>query len=310
MATESSLRTELSKALNASVFIASAKAVLDKFDSLYDCTVIYVDENGERKLRADDLLRRVRKRRNDFVTSFWPEALTFLKDVWDFSQSDLPRTIDAISQKLREQESVPSDWDGRLRNLGRDIDAITGEAEVLHGTLVDLEVKVSAAKDELHRLVTNGDSEPVVAREKEQMKQAAAIVAGAAATAVVPVVTQWREGSEDPSSWFHCLKIGLSCFGDIQAVVKQGLDAADKLIEPPIPHRGIIIDAAKVCLEEMTSQLQALINSSVAAHWRAVKDAIEMLGDQLRDNRYRESAFVELQEVKRLCNPETTPHTS
>ena len=311
MAMENRLRTELFKALKGSVSIASAKTVLDKLDSLHDFTVIYVDKNGERKLRADDLLRRVRKRRNDFVTSVWPEALTFLKDVRDFSQSDLPRAIDAISRKLREPESVPSDWDGRLRNLVRDVDAITDKAEALHGTLVDLEVKVRAAKDELHGLVTNGESDPVVAVEKEQIRKATAIVAGAGAVAVVATGMQWKTGSNEPENSIQCWRAGISCFGVARSIVEQGLDDADELIDPAIPHRSIIIDDAEVCLAEMTSQLQALINSSVAAHWRAVKDAIEMLRVQLRDgNGYRESALAELQEVKHLCNVEATPDTS
>lgn len=96
MARKSSLRTELFKALTISASIASAQAVLDKFDSLYYLTVIYLDEKQERKLRADELLRHLRERRNDFVASFCPEALAFLKDVKEFSLSDLPRAIDAL----------------------------------------------------------------------------------------------------------------------------------------------------------------------------------------------------------------------
>ena len=107
------------------------------------------------------------------------------------------------------------------------------------------------------------------------------------------------------------LNIGISCFDTTRSVVNKSLDDADKVIDPPIPHHGIIVNDAEVCLAEMMSQLQALINSSVAAQWKAVKDAIEMLGVQLCDgNGYQESALAELQKVKHLCNTETTPNTS
>ena len=311
MAEKGRLPTELLKALKDSASVASAQAVLEKFDLLYHFTVIYVDESKERKIRADDLLRRVRQGRNEFVTSFWPEALTFLKDVRDFSLSDLPRAIDAVSQKLQNPQSVPSDWERHLRNLGRDVDAIIGDAEALQGTLVDLEVKARATKNELYRLANHGDSDPVVTAEKEPLKQATATLAGAGVSAVVATAVQWWKGDNKPVDWLQSLKLAINCFSQAQSFIKQSLDDADEVLDPPIPHRGIILHEAESHLAEILSQLQALIEGSVVSQWKAVKDSVEMMIVQLRDSDVcRESALAELQEVKHMCNPETAPDTS
>lgn len=311
MAEKGRLHTELLKALKDSASVASAQAVLEKFDSLYHFTVIYVDESKTKKIRADDLLRRVRQGRNEFVTSFWPEALTFLKDVRDFSLSDLPRAIDAVSLKLQDPQSVPSDWERHLRNLGRDVDAITGDAEALQGTLVDLEVKVRATKDELYRLANHENSDPVVAAEKEQFKQATATLAGVGVSAVVTTAVQWWKGADEPVNCLQSLNLAINCFSLTQSFTKQSLDDADEVLDPPIPHRGIILDEAESHLAEILSQLQALIEGSVVSQWKAVKSSVEMMIVQLHDSDVcRESALAELQEVKHLCNPETAPDTS
>ena len=312
MARESSLRTELFKALTISASIASAQAVLDKFDSLYYLTVIFVDEKQERKLRADKLLRHLRERRNDFVASFCPEALAFLKDVKEFSLSDLPRAIDAITQNLHDPQSVPGDWERHLRNLGKDIDAITEEAKALHEALVGLEVKVRASKNELHGLWKYGASDLVTSVEKEQIKAATGVVAGASVALAVATGKQWWSGTNDePKNCIQSLRFAIDCFGMTRKWVQESLDDVDKELDPPIPHRGILAHDAEARLAEMLSQLRGLVESSVDTKWEAVKGAFEMLGIQLRDrDGNRESALAELQEVKDLCKVANAPGTN
>ena len=312
MAKESSLRTELFKALTISASIASAQAVLATFDSLYYLTVIYVDESQERKLRADELLRHLRERRNDLVASFWPEALAFLKDIQEFSLSDLPRAIDAITQNLHDPQSVPGDWESHLRNLGKDIDAITEEAKALHEALVGLEIKVRASKNELYRLLNVEESDPVDSVEKEQIKIVAGVVLGASVAAAVATVNQWVSGTNDqPHNCFPSLRFAIDCFDSTNKLVQEGLNYVDNMFNPPIPHRGILAHDAEAHLAEMLSQLRGLVERSVATKWEAVKVAFERLGIQLRDSDgYRESALAELQEVKHLCNAENAPDTS
>lgn len=79
-----------------------------------------------------DILARIRKRRDEYVMDCLPQALTFLRDVQNFG-IEFDRVITDVTQRLQDPNST--DWGAPLRNLGRDVDTITRQAQTLHDAL-------------------------------------------------------------------------------------------------------------------------------------------------------------------------------
>ena len=80
-----------------------------------------------RRIIDPDILARIGKRRDKYVTDCLPQALTFLRDVQNFGIE--------FDRVITDQDPNPTDWGAPLRNLGRDVDTIIGQAQTLHDAL-------------------------------------------------------------------------------------------------------------------------------------------------------------------------------
>lgn len=85
-----------------------------------------------RRIIDADILAKIRKRRDEYVMECLPQTLTFLRDVQSFS-IEFDRVITVVTQRLQDPNST--DWGAPLRNLGRDVDTITRQAQTLHDAL-------------------------------------------------------------------------------------------------------------------------------------------------------------------------------
>lgn len=268
---------------------ATACQTLQHFDSLQKAVD---DATKARRIIDADILREIRKRRDEFVVECLPQALNFVREVQSFG-IHFERVLAAITQSLRDPNST--NWRASFTNLGKDIDAIIEQAKTLDDALKYLYGRLDSDEKALDTAMTR-TLHPGPNADLKKKVLAAVVGAGIVGAIIVGIALAVITGGAT-----YVLAHGVFQVGTVKALGLASVAASPVLIGTGavVYYIGSVKDAMEK-LRYIQQRLQAEMSdlANVRSKWIQIKLSVQRVERKLEYEMDRESILGDLEQLK------------
>ena len=252
-----------------------------------------------RRIIDADILRNIRKRRDEFAMDCLPQALAFLREVQSFG-IQFDEEIADITQSLQDPNST--DWKVSFQNLGRDVNTIAEEAQslcnalkALRGRMEDDEKALAGAtkrdpnpdfKKEVQDLIVHGGLVAAIA-----VGVALALATGGATYLVAAGAFKVASGTALAGKAVVLALGGAAVVGGVAGAA--GGVAVGYYIKS--------VKDAEAKLRSIEGQIQSLMSSlaDIIGQWNFMKKSIEVVERKLGREVNRRRILDELERLKK-----------